>query len=50
MIYTMLTRGSEYTDQGQDYYEERHRQRLLHHLAQRAAKLGLRIVAIEQPA
>ena len=50
LIYTMLTRGSEYTDQGQDYYEERHRQRVLHHLAQRAAKLGLRMVAIEQPA
>ena len=50
MIYTMLTRGSEYTDQGQDYYEERYRQRVLHHLAQRAANLGLRMVAIKQPA
>ena len=50
LIYTMLTRGSEYTDQGHDYYEERYRQRVLHHLSQRAAKLGLRIVAIEQPA
>jgi len=23
LIYTMLTKGEEYTDQGQDYYEER---------------------------
>jgi hypothetical protein len=25
LIYTMLTKGQEYTDQGQDYYEERYR-------------------------
>ena len=50
LIYTMLTKGQEYTDQGQDYFEERYRQRVLHHLTQRAAKLGLRMVAIEQPA
>ena len=25
LIYTMLTKGQEYTDQGQEYYEERHR-------------------------
>ena len=24
----MLTKGEEYTDQGQDYYEERYRQRV----------------------
>ena len=50
LIYTMLTKGEEYTDQGQDYYEERYRQRVLHALTQRAAKMGLRIVPIEQPA
>ena len=25
----MLTKGQEYTDQGQDYYEERYRERVL---------------------
>ena len=50
LIYTMLTKGAEYTDQGQDYYEERYRQRVLHALTQRAAKMGLRMVPIEQPA
>ncbi|MGH8761215.1 MAG: IS110 family transposase [Burkholderiales bacterium] len=50
LIYTMLTKGEEYTDQGQDYYEERYRERVLRALSQRAAKLGLKMVPIEQPA
>ncbi len=50
LIYTMLTKGEEYTDQGQDYFEERYRERVLRNLSQRAAKLGLKMVAIEQPA
>ena len=28
LIYTMLTKGEEYTDQGQEYYEIRYRERL----------------------
>lgn len=47
LIYAMLTKGQEYTDQGQDYYEERYRQRVLQNLAQRASKLGMRLVAAE---
>ncbi len=43
----MLTKGQKYTDQGQDYYEERYRQRVRHHLNLRAAKLGMKIVAAE---
>ena len=50
LIYTMLTKGEEYTDQGQDYYEERYRQRVLHNLSQRAEKLGMKLVENEQPA
>lgn len=50
LIYTMLTRGEEYTDQGQDYFEERYRQRVLHHLTKRAEKLGMKLVVSEQPA
>ena len=42
--------GEEYTDQGQNYYEERYRERVLRALLQRAAKLGLKMVPIEQPA
>ncbi len=50
LIYTMLTKGEEYTDQGQDYYEERYRERVLRALHQRAAKLGMQMIPIAQPA
>jgi transposase len=49
LIYTMLTKGEEYTDQGQDYFEERYRQRVMRQLAIRAEKLGMKLVASEQP-
>ena len=44
LIYMMLTKGEEYTDQGQDYYEERYRERVLRQMAQRAEKMGMRLV------
>ena len=50
LIYTMLTKGEEYTDQGQDYYEERYRERVLRQLSKRAKTLGMKLVATEQPA
>jgi transposase len=50
LIYTMLTKGQEYTDQGQAYYEERYRERVLRQLSQRAQKLGMQLVASPQPA
>ena len=43
LIYTMLTRGQEYTDQGQDYYEEQQRERSIAALKRRAADLGFSI-------
>ena len=48
LIYTMLTKGEEYTDQGQDYYEERYRERVLQQLTQRAEKMGMKLVVNEQ--
>lgn len=50
LIYTMLTKGMEYTDQGQDYYEERYRQRVMHHLTKRAEKLGFQLTPITKTA
>ena len=51
LIYAMLTKGAAYVDQGQDYYEERYRQRLLFHLKKKAAALGLELVPVQtQPA
>jgi transposase len=47
LIYTMLTKGEEYTDQGQEYYEERYRQRVLYNLNQKAEKMGMKLVAVE---
>ena len=44
LIYAMLTKGQEYTDQGQDYCEERYRQRVLHNLNRRAQQLGMTLV------
>ncbi len=44
LIFSMLTKGEEYTDQGQAYYEERYRQRVLHNLNRRAQQLGMTLV------
>jgi transposase len=49
LIYAMLTKGEEYTDRGQDYFEERYRQRVLHNLAQRAKAMGMQLVPSESP-
>ena len=46
LIYAMLTKGEEYTDRGQAYYEERYRQRVVANLNRRAQQLGLRVVPI----
>lgn len=50
MIYTMLAKGEQHTDQGQDYFEGRYRKGVLRALSQRAAKLGMPMIPIEQPA
>jgi transposase len=49
LIYTMLTKGTDYMDKGQDYYEERYRQRVMHHLNNRAQKLGFQLTPIPDP-
>jgi len=50
LVYVMLTKGEEYTDQGQQYYEERYRERVVRQLAKRARELGMDLVASGQPA
>lgn len=49
LIYIMLTKGEENTDQGQAYYEEHYRERVLRQLSLRANKLGMQLVAVPQP-
>jgi len=49
LIYLMLTRGEQYVDRGQAYYEERHRQRVVASLQRKAASLGLRLTPCDNP-
>ncbi len=44
LIYAMLTQGTEFVDRGEQDYEERYRQRVVHHLQKRAAQLGFSLV------
>ena len=50
LIYTMLTKGEQYTDQGQNYYEERYQERVRYHLAKSAEKMGMKLVPLEASA
>ena len=50
LVYLMLTRGEEYVDQGQLYYEERYRERVVRSLAKKAAELGLQLSPVTQSA
>jgi transposase len=50
LIYVMLTRGEEYTDQGQKYYEDQYRDRVVNQLVRRARELGMEVRPATQPA
>ncbi|MBZ8141016.1 hypothetical protein CLD22_14030 [Rubrivivax gelatinosus] len=46
LIYSLLSKGQEYTDQGQAYYEERYRQRVLHNLQRKAQRVGMSLIPV----
>ena len=48
LIYFMLTKGQDYVDRGEAYFEERHRERALLSLKRKAAGLGLQLVPASQ--
>ena len=50
LIYAMLTKGEQYTDAGQEYFEERYRERVLRNLRQRAQQMGMQIAPAKSPA
>jgi transposase len=50
LIYTMLTKGTQYVDRGQDYYEQQYRQRVLANLQRRATTLGYKLTPTAQRA
>jgi len=43
-FYSMLKNGSEYVDQGQDYYEQQYRNRMTKNLKKRAADMGFELI------
>jgi len=49
LIYNMLKFGTEYVDQGQQYYERRYQQRVVSNLSRRAQELGYRLVKDPEP-
>jgi hypothetical protein len=44
LVYSMLRYGTEYVDVGQDYYEQRYKQRVVQNLTRRAKELGFELV------
>jgi hypothetical protein len=44
MVYHMLKYRDEYVDPGQDYYEQKYRQRVIKNLERRAKEMGLKLV------
>lgn len=46
LIYSLLTKGEEYVDQGQAQYEERYRERVIRTLTRNAHKLGFQLVPV----
>lgn len=44
LIYSMMKHGTEYTDVGQDYYEQRYKSRVIKNLKKRAQELGFELI------
>src|SRR5450755_2954053 len=47
LIYTLITKGEAYLDQGQDYYQEQHQQRVMKNLKKKALAMGFSLTPIE---
>ncbi len=43
-VYSMLRYGTAYVDMGQDYYEQRYKDRVIQNLTRRAKELGFELV------
>ncbi len=44
LVYSMLRYGTAYVDMGQDYYEQRYKERMIHNLTRRAKELGFELI------
>jgi len=47
LIYTLMTKGEAYVDQGQDYYEQQHQQRVLTNLKRKGREMGFSLTPVE---
>ena len=47
LIYTLMTKGEQYVDQGQDYFEAQHQQRVMRNLKKKALAMGFSLTPIE---
>jgi transposase len=50
LIYTLMTKGEQYVDQGQDYFEEQHQQRVMKNLKKKALAMGFSLVPLNAAA
>ena len=48
IFYKLLKNGAEYVDQGQNYYEEQYRERVMSNLKKRAASLGFDLTPMDE--
>jgi len=48
IFYSMLKHGTQYVDQGQGYYEQQYRDRVMKNLKKRAASMGFDLVATNE--
>jgi transposase len=48
LIYTLVTQGESYGDQGQAHYEEKYRRRVIKNLTKRAEALGFELTAVPE--
>jgi transposase len=46
LIYTLMTKGEAYVDQGQNYYEQQHQQRVLKNLKKKALEMGFSLTPV----
>jgi transposase len=50
LVYFMLTKGQAYVEAGQQYYEDRYRERVVQNLSKRAQTLGFQLIPTAEPA
>jgi hypothetical protein len=50
LIYFMLTKGQDYVDAGQQYYEDRYRERVVQNLSKRTQPLGFQLIPADASA